>query len=440
MALVEPRLLDGFCDFPPDVSSLRNHVVERIGRVFEAFGFAPMRTPAIEHADMLVGQYGQEAERQVYRLTDNGQRVALRADLTVPLARHVAMNHRNLKLPIRRYQTGMIFSVNPTGRSRESMVCDADIVGTRSSLADAECIALAHALLKELGVHGATICFNNRKIYRGLQNVMGLDESRFLSLLRLLNRMATIGEEEVRRALTEDVKLPEKDVARVFETLTLPVGTLEARLDEAAKRFSGSQLARAAVSELREVLAGARALGVPDEALEIDLFTTRSLDYYTSTVFKTRIASMPGFSSVISGGRYDDLVSVFLGQMVPAVGLGVRVDQLVEALQKLGRTPPGGGLSLRALVVVPGPSQAGAAMSLATELRNAGVSCEFTFDPAEPMTQQLRRAATMKVPFTVQPTGRPGEVVLQSIADGSEASVTLAEAVDAIRSWTPDQA
>ena len=437
MALVEPRLLDGFCDFPPDVSTLRNHVVERIGRVFERVGFEPMRTPAIEHADVLIGQYGHEAERQVYRLTDNGQKVALRADLTVPLARHVAMNHKQLKLPVRRYQTGMIFSVSPTGRSRESMVCDADIVGTRSSLADAECIALAHALLTELGVTGATLCINNRKIYRGLQNVLGLDESRYLSLLRLLNRLSTIGEIEVRAALGEEVKLSAADVDRVFETLTLPEGTLDARLDEAARRFAGSQLAKAAVSELREVLAGARALGVPDNALEVDLFTTRSLDYYTSTVFKTRMTALPGFGSVISGGRYDDLVSVFLGQMVPAVGLGVRVDQMVDALQRLSRQPVAGP-ALRALVVVPGPSQLGAAMALASELRIAGVSCVFNFDPAAPMAAQLQRAASLKVPFTVQPTGRVGEVVLQSMADGSEASVTLSEAVEAMRSWSHD--
>jgi histidyl-tRNA synthetase len=438
MALVEPNLVPGFRDFPPDASILRTSVVEEIRDAFESFGFDPIRTPAVERADNLVGQYGPEREHQVYRLAGTDGDVALRPDLTVPLARHVALNHASLRLPLRRYQTGMIFSAAPwaEGRSRESLECDADIVGSHSRLADAECLALAHTLLQRLGLDSATICINNRKIHRGLQYVMGLSEARLTALQRALNRRSTHDDDAVRRFLTDEVKLNPGQIEQMFTGLTLPDAGLDEQLDEAGRRFSGSELARAGVAELRRVIAGTRALGVPDSALRVDLFTTRSIDYYTSTVFKTVIPGLPGFGSVISGGRYDDLVGIFLGRMVPAVGLGVRVDGLVDALNELGSRAASLTTVTRAMVLAPDPARSAATLQLAMKLRAAGVPCEFALDPAVPLHQQVRHAQTSGVPFAVL-AADDDQVALQSLADGRQATVAFDDAVTAIRSWMP---
>lgn len=384
-ARVEPRLLKGFRDFLPAEEAGRASMLARIARAFELCGFAPLSTPAIEYADVLLGKYGVEGEKLLYRFTDNGGRdVALRYDLTVPLAR-VAAQYRDLPKPFRRYQVGTVWRAEKPahGRFREFMQCDADIVGTASPLADADCIAAGVMALHALDVTRFVVRVGNRAVLNGLLAAAGVvDPGVCVEVLRVLDKMDKVGPDAV-RAMLEALEGVGSEASSRLLTL----------LDRAQDDPAGVGLpeaAQAGRAQLLGVLEAVRAMGLGDH-VRVDLRIARGLDYYTGNVYETMLSDLPGVGSVMSGGRYDSLLEMYGVPAIPSVGISIGVDRLFAALAELGRAPTGGVGP--ALVVCPmGDAALAPALGLLASVRQAGVAAEAAPEPTARLKKQLEYA------------------------------------------------
>ncbi|MCA9537382.1 MAG: histidine--tRNA ligase [Myxococcales bacterium] len=423
---VQARVLKGFRDYLPDTMLPRQRMLDRIAQTFESFGFAPLATPALEYADILLGKYGDEGDKLLYRFEDNGGRdVALRYDLTVPLARVVAMNGQ-LPRPFRRYQIAPVWRAEKPGRGRfrEFVQCDVDIVGVPDLMADAECLAVGASVLRALGVLDFELRVNNRKLLTGMLARLGIDEGPpALGVLRTVDKLPKIGEAAVRGLLATENGLENKQIDGIFEFLGLDPSTLR-------DWFADSPIGRQGADELIELLKLADELGVGDK-VRIDLSIARGLDYYTGTIYETFLTALEGLGSVMSGGRYDELLTLFGGPAVPAVGISLGVDRLLAGLLELGVVQATSTPS-RVLVTVFDAASRPHSYRCAAALRAGGVAAEV-FPGAPRMKKQLAHANRMGIPFAVivgPDEAARGEVQLKDLRSGEQAAVSLAALIE----------
>lgn len=434
--LIEPRILRGFRDYLPGVMAPRDRMVETVAGVFRRFGFQPLATPCLEYSDVLLGKYGDDAEMLLYRFEDNGGRdVSLRYDLTVPLARVVAQ-YADLPKPFKRYQVAPVWRAEKPGRGRfrEFVQCDVDIVGTESLQADAECVMVDDAVLSELGVKNFAIRLNNRKILAGLAALAGdPDGPRLRSVFRTIDKLDKQGPENVLSLLTEQDGLTKEQARRVLGFLQIQ-GDNEERLAQAEEALQGVDKAQQGLAELREVVDLAVAGGAAAERLRVDLSIARGLDYYTGTVFETVLGDLPAVGSVMSGGRYDELISLFTGKDMPAVGISVGLDRLLSALQELGRVKADEGAA-DAFVTVFDEEGRKAALSLAGQLRRAGVRAEVSYVSGK-LGRQFKQADRIgaKVALVQGPDEREsGSVTVKNLAEREQTTVGVGEMVRTVR-------
>jgi histidyl-tRNA synthetase len=338
MSIIQPRTLKGFRDYLPATMTAREQVIETARHVYRLFGFTPIDTPALEYSEILFGKGSDETDRQMYRFEDNGGRdVAMRFDLTVPLARFIAQHVGTLGTPFKRYAVGPVWRGENTqrGRYREFIQFDFDTIGTESLIADIETVVVVHDLFASLDVPEFTIRFNNRNLLNGLLDRLGMrDEAA--AVLRSLDKLAKIGADGVRRELEE---VSGATGAQAEEILAL--AGLDGDNDEILGALPGivgtSDAAVRGVAALRTVLEGVRASGVAESRVRLDVSIARGLAYYTGTVFETFLDDLPGIGSVCSGGRYDDLASLYTKQRLPGIGGSLGVDRLIAAMEELGR-------------------------------------------------------------------------------------------------------
>ena len=279
MALKNVQVLKGFRDYLPPEMMARQRMIEIITAVFRRFGFLPVDTPALEYAEILLGKYGADCEKLLYRFTDNGGRdVCLRYDLTAPLGRFMA-EHRGLEKPFKRYQVAAVWRAEKPGRGRfrEFFQCDVDIVGSSSPTADAECIALDNAVMTELGIERFLIRVNNRKILAGLARLAGVAQDREALFSRTLDKLESQGAETVRSLLQTEVGLEAEAIDRFLGALELK-GSNEEILESLAERFQAVEVGRCGVEELKAVLGRAAAFGVPAGRVALDVSIARGLD------------------------------------------------------------------------------------------------------------------------------------------------------------------
>lgn len=386
---VVPRLLKGFRDYLPSRMIPRQRMLAAIESTFQRFGFPPLMTPAIEHLDILLGKYGEEGDSLLYRFqTLGGRDVGLRYDLTVPLARVVAQ-YGDLTLPFRRYQIAPVWRAEKPGRGRfrEFVQCDADIVGSAEMSADAELVQLACECLETLGVEAFGVRINNRKVLTGLMQKAGVtSEEVETGVLRTIDKLPKIGEEKMRFLLSSENGLEGSQIEAICEFLTIAgdSGAVLERLGEMFPEGPGAEGA-AELSQLFTLLDG---VGVT--AAEIDLSIARGLAYYTGTIYEAFLTNLPGFGAVLAGGRYDGLVGTFKGQEIPAVGISLGIDRLLEGLVELGILQEQDTVA-RILVTVFGAETAAYSARIARDLRKAGLACEL-FPSYARMGKQLRHA------------------------------------------------
>ncbi len=407
MASVEPRVLRGFRDYLPAEMLARQQMLRVIERVFESYGYAPLMTPALEYSDILLGKYGDEGDSLLYRFEDNGGRdVALRYDLTVPLARVVAQ-HGDLSRPFRRYQVAPVWRAEKSarGRFREFVQCDGDIVGSAEQIADAEILQLGADMLIGLGVERFAIRINNRKVLSGLMEKVGVAHGPpELGVLRTIDKLPKIGPDETRKLLAAENGLAAGQIARIFEFLELS-GTEDAggaasrgRLDRLSGFFEDDTIGAQGRAELAEVIEIVDAVGLGDH-VSVDLSIARGLNYYTGTIYETFLADLAGFGAVMSGGRYDGLIGIFTRDEIPAVGISLGLDRLVAGLRELGVLDEKTA-SAEVLVTLFDPATATLSADIARRLRIAGIRCEL-FPQTARIGKQLRHAERTGKRFAV---------------------------------------
>jgi len=435
MPPTDPKILKGFRDYLPEDMVPRQAILERIARAFESFGFAPLYTPALEYAEILLGKYGEEGEKLLYRFKDHGGRdVCLRYDLTVPLARVFAM-YSDLERPFRRYQIGPVWRGENTGagRFREFFQCDVDVVGSAAPAADAEVIAAGCAALEALGVQEFEVRLNHRRVLDGLLGLAGVEAGpRARAALREVDKLPKIGADGMRRSLVEAAGLSDVQAGRVLALLQAPPGRDEtlAHLERSFAAVPAGQEGTAALRRLLQLL-DAQGLG---KRVALDLSIARGLDYYTGAIYETILAKLPGVGSVMSGGRYDGLIGMFSRDAVPAVGISVGVDRLFYALSEL-KLVEARRWTAPVLVTVFGDAELTASLSLAAELRRAGVGAEV-FPEAGKLGRQFKYADKKGVP-AVAVLGPDelvaGLVTVKWLRESREEKLARAQAIEALR-------
>ncbi len=434
-------LAKGTRDLLPEQMHNRLHVMGIVRDVFARFGFEPLETPAFERIETLLGKYGEEGDKLVFKILERGEGgregkadLALRYDLTVPLARVMAM-HPEIRLPFRRWQMQPVWRAErpQKGRFREFWQCDVDIVGAAGPLPDAECVAVVDTALRELGFTSYTIRMNDRRILSDLAKRAGAtDTKQEMSVLIALDKLDKIGKDGVSAEL-ERMGFAADGVAALWAALAVEGGNavvldhLERSLDDRG---------REGVATLRRVLEAAEALGVDLARVQIDPTLARGLDYYTGPVFETVV---PNFSGSISGGgRYDGLIGMFSSKPMPAVGVALGLERILVVMEELGMLPKAQAAA-DVLVLLFDETTVIDALRVAARLRAAGVRAE-TFPEVAKLGKQFKHADARGYRWTIlagPDEVAKGVVALKDLREGQQHTLPLDQAIATILGTTP---
>ncbi len=392
--LIEPKVLKGFRDFLPEREAARLSLVRRLEEVFHSYGFAPIDTPVLEYAEVLLGKGGGETDKQVYRFTDHGGRdVAMRYDLTVPFARFMATHLGELALPFKRWHAAKVWRGENTqrGRYREFIQVDFDTVGTDSASADLEILLLMRESFLSLGLGGVKVHYAHRGVFSAFLARLGLAE-KSVEVLRTIDKERKIGPEKTRGMLAGIAGEENADRILAYARLEASASATQAKLAEAAGPDAPG------VKRLGEIVAALEALGVAGTFV-LDPSITRGLDYYTGIVFETFLDRLPGIGSVCSGGRYDDLASLYTSQRLPGVGASIGLDRLMAAMEELGEAGPAtAGPSVLVLMLEEGLLAEYHRIVFA--FRDAGIPAEVFPEPRK-LAAQFAYAEKRGIPLAV---------------------------------------
>ncbi len=330
--LIEPKILKGFRDFLPAEAAVRKEIIHKMESLFELFGFQPIDTPVLEYTEVLLGKGGGETDKQVYRFFDQGKRdVSMRFDLTVPFARFMAKNEAQLTTPFKRFHIDKVWRGENTqrGRYREFTQCDFDIVGTTAVSADFEVLLMMYRAFETLGISDITIKVNHRGIFSRFLTSLGI-ETHSVEIMRAIDKIGKIGPDAVGEMLREtlDPAVAEQ-VLKYIQPKEDFLATLDMLVDLAGGEGEDTD-------RMRQLYEGFRELGI-EKKFFFDSSIMRGLDYYTGIVYETFFNELPGIGSVCSGGRYDNLASLYTKTELPGVGSSIGLDRLVAALDELGR-------------------------------------------------------------------------------------------------------
>ncbi|GAB6148686.1 histidine--tRNA ligase [Stetteria hydrogenophila] len=430
MAAVRPPR--GFRDFPPEVMILRKRLIARLEGVFRRYGYDPIDTPVVEYWETLAGKYGEEAEsRLIWRFTDpwSGREYALRYDLTVPLARFIA-SHRGLQRPFKRYHIGLVWRHEEPqrGRYREFLQCDADIVGSPYPEADAEVIDLTVDAIRELGFEeGFRVRVNDRRLLAGVfEEELGLSGETLVKVYRAVDKLDKIGVEGVRGEL-ERLGLPGRVVDAVVELTKLrgPPGEVMAQIEA---RYGSNPKVREALSHLGEVM----DLVSHRDKVVLDFSLVRGLDYYTGPILEAVFDDVR-IGSVAGGGRYDGLIGMFTGESVPATGVSIGLERIIDAGLELGVYKLDVKTYTQVFVVTLDRSVFKYAWRVARELRRGGLNVRVDLSRGSPRRQRekARKAGIPVLAFVGPAEAEKGTVVLYSTRTGERVEAPLAEAARA---------
>jgi histidyl-tRNA synthetase len=447
MAVTEARTMPGVLELLPLDQAAFQSMLDAIRRNFERFGFVAIETPAIELASVLLTKEGGETERQVYFVQSTGSieqgekpDLALRFDLTVPLARYVAEHEHDLTFPFRRYQIQRVYRGERAqrGRFREFYQCDIDVVGKDqlSVRYDAELPAVIYSVFRDLGIGPFTIGINNRKLMRGYLSALGIDDAaRQALVLREVDKLDKRGAEHVRGALTgEAVGLS----AAAADRLLAFVATRSTSLDDALARLDalggGNTALDEGKAELVEVLSLVKAFGVPETHFALNLSIARGLDYYTGTVYETTLNEHPAIGSICSGGRYENLASHYTKSKLPGVGISIGATRLYWQLREAGLLAKGRS-TVDALVAQMDESGLARHLALATELREAGINTEAVIEPGK-LARQFRYADRAGIRFVLVEGSdeiAKGTVTVKDLRREDQFEIARGEVADALR-------
>ncbi|AXH95291.1 histidine--tRNA ligase [Ornithinimicrobium avium] len=464
--MITPRTPSGTLELLPHDQIAFQRMLDAIRAGYERFGFLPVQTPVFERSEVLLTKTGGETERQVYFVqstgalektrgaagegADDGEHaaypeLALRFDLTVPLARYVAEHENELTFPFRRYQMQRVYRGErpQRGRFREFYQCDVDIIGKDqlSVRHDAECPAIIHAIFTDLAIGPFTIQINNRKLLRGFYEDLGIvDGDHQAGVLREVDKLDKRGEDYLRTTLTgEGFGLAPDVVERILEFVQVRSTGHDdalARLAAVEAASSGSAALAEGVAELREVLELVRALGVPESDYCLNFSIARGLDYYTGTVYETTLDEHPEIGSICSGGRYDNLAGQYTRSRLPGVGISIGLSRLFWQLRDAGLLDASTSSStVQVLVPQVDAELLGDQLALASQLRQGGINTEVVLDGGK-LGKQLRYADRAGIRFVAilgRQEAADGTVTLKDLRREDQFTVPRAEVVSALR-------
>ncbi len=402
MDIIKPRTLSGFMELLPNKQLRFEKMMEILRTTYASYGFAPLDTPAIEDAQILLAKGGGETEKQIYRFQRGDNDLALRFDLTVPLAKYVALHYNELAFPFRRYQISKVYRGERAqrGRFREFYQADIDIIGDGKLdiLNEAEIPAIIYKVFKGFGLNRFQIRVNNRKILNGFYAMLGLTEKSG-SIMRTVDKLDKIGTGKVRTLLLEENGLTESQTEDILKFISISGanGEVLSALDSYAGQ---NELFDQGLGELKAVTANLAAFGVPEANFAVDLTIARGLDYYTGTVYETTLLDHPEIGSVCSGGRYDNLAGYYIEKPLPGVGISIGLTRLFYVLDEQGLLNPALPSAPADALVLPMTEDPAPAIALAETLRSSGLRVQL-YGEQKKFKQKMSYANKLAVPFAV---------------------------------------
>ncbi len=431
-----PRTMPGVLELLPLEQAAFQRMVETVRRVYELHGFVPIETPVLELTEVLLTKTGGETERQVYFAQSTGSLeqgrepdLAMRFDLTVPLARYVAEHQNELVFPFRRYQIQRVYrgEAPQRGRFREFYQADIDIIGLGELpvTADAECPAVIHHVFSELAIGSFTVRVNNRKLVQGVLTDLDVDPEAHAAVLREIDKLDKRGPEYVQQALG-GFGLSSAATARLLDFVAYSSAGIDAALRHLETLTAPNELLALGRSELITVFETLQGLGVDDGAVVLDCSIARGLDYYTGTVFETVLDDHPAIGSICSGGRYDDLAGMYTNTHLPGVGISIGLTRLFWQLREVGLIQTGQSPTVAFITLFEEADRTHAA-ALATSLRNAGVSALISDAPRR-LGKQLKYADRTGIRFAIiagSDERSRGVVTVKDLIDESQSEVPV---------------
>lgn len=430
-----PRTLPGFLELLPNEQILFNQMLDKIRNSYEKFGFLPLDTPIIELSEVLLAKAGGETEKQIYRFEKGEHDLSLRFDLTVPLAKYVAMNYGNLSFPFRRYQIGKVYRGEKPqkGRFREFYQCDIDVIGDGelSIINDAEIPVIIYTTFKELGFDDFTIHLNNRKILNGFFAFLELSEQA-PEIIRIIDKIAKIGKENVIACL-KDLKVSEEKIEKIIQFIEIK-GNSEEKIKALSDLRITQEVFVEGVTDLTQVVKYIKLFGMKEQNFEIDLTIARGLDYYTGTVYETFLNEYKELGSVCSGGRYDNLAENYTDKKLPGVGISIGLSRLFYKLNEL-EIIKAKKRSIADVLVLSMDDNIGVCLPIATKLREAGINTEVYLNDKKLKTK-FKYADKLKIPYVVvlgEEEIKNNVVSLKNMITGEQCKVSIEDAINKIK-------
>ena len=438
MERIKPRTLSGFMELLPADQAKMERFMETLRRSYSLYGFTALDTPIIESSEVLLAKGGGETEKQIYRFTKGDSDLSLRFDLTVPLAKYVALNYASLAFPFRRYQIGKVYRGERAqrGRFREFYQADIDIIGDGKLdiVNEAEIPSIIYRTFTALGLTKFVIRVNNRKILNGFYALQGLTE-RAGDIMRTVDKLDKIGPEKVKDLLVgEEIGIPADAADEILRFIAIRGSNAEVL--SALEGYRGKNaLFDEGLSELRAVTAYLPEFGVPEANFAVDLTIARGLDYYTGTVYETTLTEHPEIGSVCSGGRYDNLAEYYTDKPLPGVGISIGLTRLFYVLQEQGMLSDELVTAPADVLVIPMTESLSFAVQTATTLRNAGLRTQL-YTEQKKFKAKMSYADKLGVPYAVligEDEIAQGKVSVKDMSSGAQTLQTPGEAADAIR-------
>ena len=449
----KPSIPKGTRDFSPIEVSKRNYIISIMRKHFEKYGFQPIETPSFENSDTLMGKYGEEGDRLIFKILNSGDYLdkvpteelqtinykqltgkisekALRYDLTVPFARYVVQHQNEIEFPFKRYQIQPVWRADrpQKGRFREFYQCDADVVGSTSLWQEVELVQLYDSVFTELGLEGVTIKINNRKILSGIAEVIGASD-KLIDFTVALDKLDKIGEDGVKKEMIE------KGISEVALEKVQPLfnftGSISEKIDKLSILLDSSEEGKKGIEELRFICETVSKLGLLKANLDLNVTLARGLNYYTGAIFEVSAPKTVAMGSIGGGGRYDDLTGIFGLKNMSGVGISFGLDRIYLVLEELNLFPETVTTSTKVMFLNFGESQAFEAMKAITELRSQNIKSELYPDNSK-IDKQFKHAERRNIPYVVKEIV-DGKFTLKNILSGNQTAVSLEELISEIQ-------
>ena len=432
---VEPRTLPGFMELLPKEQIQFNSIMDKIRSSYERFGFLPIDTPIIESAEVLLAKAGGETEKQIYRFEKGENDLALRFDLTVPLAKYVTQYYNDITFPFKRYQIGKVYRGEKPqkGRYREFYQCDIDIIGDGelSLINDAEIPSVIYTTIKSFGFDNFTIRMNNRKILNGLFVELALEENA-VEIMRIIDKLEKIGEEKVVKCL-EDLQISKEKIDIIIQFLAID-GTTDEKLEALQQLNFKNELFKQGLEELTEVVKNVRLFGVPEANFQVDLTIARGLDYYTGTVYETFLNDYRELGSVCSGGRYENLAEFYTDRKMPGVGVSIGLTRLFYKMNELNILQEKQE-SIAKVLVVSMTEKLDRALEIGTILRKNGINADVYLEDKK-IKAKFKYADKLQIPYVAiigEEEEKNGTVSLKNMETGEQEEVSVERLLELVK-------